>query len=132
MCSALIHFAICNRLDLNIVWLQGRVYAPGESEDSMAQAIKEFNDFVIKDDRVEVVALPFRDGVNIVQRRYQLLSKLDLLTMETGLYCCLKIVRGCSVKPASSSCNDPLSHFSDRRRAWSNLALCMQAHHNTL
>ena len=81
MCSALIHFATCNRLDLNVVCLQGRVYAPGESEDSMAQAIKDFNDFVIKDDRVEVVALPFRDGVNIVQRRYKLLSKLDLLTM---------------------------------------------------
>ena len=50
--------------------MQGRVYAPGEQKDEMAEAIKEFNDFVIKDERVEVVALPFRDGVNIVQRRY--------------------------------------------------------------
>lgn len=33
-------------------------------------AIKEFNEYVIKDERVEVIALPFRDGVNIVQRRY--------------------------------------------------------------
>lgn len=49
--------------------MQGRVYAPGDAGDKMAEAIKEFNDFVIKDDRVEVVALPFRDGVNIVQRR---------------------------------------------------------------
>ncbi len=32
-------------------------------------AIKEFNEYVIKDERVEVIALPFRDGVNIVQRR---------------------------------------------------------------
>ncbi len=35
----------------------------------MAMAIKEFNEYVIKDERVEVIALPFRDGVNIVQRR---------------------------------------------------------------
>lgn len=46
------------------------MYAPGDNKDEMAEAIKEFNDFVIKDERVEVVALPFRDGVNIVQRRY--------------------------------------------------------------
>ncbi len=49
--------------------MQGRVYAPGDSEDKMAVAIKEFNEYVIKDERVEVIALPFRDGVNIVQRR---------------------------------------------------------------
>ena len=53
--------------------VQGRVYAPGDSEDKMAAAIKDFNEFVIKDERVEVIALPFRDGVNIVQRRYSLL-----------------------------------------------------------
>ena len=60
--------------------MQGRVYAPGEAKDEMAQAIKEFNDFVIKDDRVEVVALPFRDGVNIVQRRYSLAFPVQLCT----------------------------------------------------
>ena len=48
------------------------MYAPGDSDDKMAAAIKDFNDFVIKDERVEVIALPFRDGVNIVQRRYYL------------------------------------------------------------
>lgn len=50
--------------------VQGRVYAPGDSEDKMAAAIKDFNQYVINDDRVEVIAMPFRDGVNIVQRRY--------------------------------------------------------------
>lgn len=35
-------------------------------------AIKDFNEYVIKDERVEVIALPFRDGVNIVQRRCDL------------------------------------------------------------
>lgn len=52
--------------------MQGRVYAPGDSEDKMAAAIKDFNEYVIHDKRVEVIALPFRDGVNIVQRRYSL------------------------------------------------------------
>lgn len=46
------------------------MYAPGDIEDKMAAAIKDFNEYVIKDERVEVIALPFRDGVNIVQRRY--------------------------------------------------------------
>lgn len=46
------------------------MYAPGDSGDKMAAAIKDFNEYVIKDERVEVIALPFRDGVNIVQRRY--------------------------------------------------------------
>ena len=45
------------------------MYAPGDSNDQMAAAIKDFNEYVIKDERVEVIALPFRDGVNIVQRR---------------------------------------------------------------
>ena len=49
--------------------MQGRVYTPDGGSDKMAMAIKEFNEYVIKDERVEVVALPFRDGVNIVQRR---------------------------------------------------------------
>ncbi|KAL0056085.1 hypothetical protein WJX82_007602 [Trebouxia sp. C0006] len=49
--------------------MKGRVYTPDGSSDKMAMAIKEFNEYVIKDERVEVIALPFRDGVNIVQRR---------------------------------------------------------------
>lgn len=53
------------------------MYAPGDSEDKMAAAIKDFNEFVSKDERVEVIALPFRDGVNIVQRRCS-----SLLLME--------------------------------------------------
>lgn len=64
--------------------MQGRVYAPGDAEDKMAEAIKEFNDFVIKDDRVEVVALPFRDGVNIVQRRYAAERKLCCSISKTS------------------------------------------------
>ena len=36
----------------------------------MADAIREFNEYVRQDPRVDVLALPFRDGVNIVTRRY--------------------------------------------------------------
>ena len=49
---------------------QGRVYAPGNIKDESAEAIRKFNDFVAADERVEVVTLPIRDGVSIVQRRY--------------------------------------------------------------
>ena len=49
--------------------LQGRTYEPGSVKDEMADAIRDFNEYVINDDRVDVVALPFRDGVNIVMRK---------------------------------------------------------------
>ena len=74
--------------------VQGRVYAPGEAKDEMAQAIKEFNDFVIKDDRVEVVALPFRDGVNIVQRRYSLALPVQLHSLEADLQVIITCMQG--------------------------------------
>ena len=63
-------FTVSCSSSMTACW-QGRVYAPGDSGDKMALAIKEFNEYVIKDKRVEVIALPFRDGVNIVQRRYE-------------------------------------------------------------
>ena len=76
--------------------MQGRVYAPGDSNDQMAAAIKDFNEFVIKDERVEVIALPFRDGVNIVQRRYDIDSEACVAIsrhMQLGLIgsCCIKV-----------------------------------------
>ncbi len=48
---------------------QGRTYEPGGVKDESADAIRKFNDFVRKDARVDVVVLPFRDGVSIVTRR---------------------------------------------------------------
>ena len=86
------------------------MYAPGDSGDKMALAIKEFNEFVIKDERVEVIALPFRDGVNIVQRRYcncclcaaqerfccTSITFVALLTrVSVGKQCCVMLVRVC-------------------------------------
>ncbi len=49
--------------------LQGRTYYPGGVKDELADAIREFNEVVRKDSRVDVVALPFRDGVSIITRR---------------------------------------------------------------
>lgn len=49
--------------------LQGRTYEPGGIKDEMADAIREFNKTIVKDPRVDVVALPFRDGVSIVMRK---------------------------------------------------------------
>ena len=63
------------------------MYAPGDSDDKMAAAIKDFNDFVIKDERVEVIALPFRDGVNIVQRRYYFVWLMYHPCSHAGLSC---------------------------------------------
>ena len=57
------------RVSLLSWWLQGRVYEPGTTKDELADAIREFNQFVRNDPRVDVVALPFRDGVSIVTRK---------------------------------------------------------------
>lgn len=50
-------------------YLQGRTYEPGNHQDELADAIRVFNDFVVNDSRVDVVTLPFRDGVSIVMRK---------------------------------------------------------------
>lgn len=52
-----------------VLHLQGRVYEPGEVRDEMAEAIRDFNQHIISDPRVDVVCLPFRDGVSIVTRK---------------------------------------------------------------
>ena len=48
---------------------QGRTYYSGGVKDEMADAIREFNEYVRQDSRVDVLALPFRDGVTIITRR---------------------------------------------------------------
>ena len=53
--------------------MQGRTYCSAGVKDEMADAIREFNQFVRQDSRVDVLALPFRDGVSIITRRCQLL-----------------------------------------------------------
>lgn len=48
----------------NVLW-DGTVLDP---EDHKAKAIAEFNKLVAKDDRVEQVLLPVRDGVNVIRK----------------------------------------------------------------
>lgn len=49
--------------------LQGRTYYSGGVKDEMADAIRAFNEHVRADPRVDVLCLPFRDGVTIITRR---------------------------------------------------------------
>eukprot|EP00882_Tetradesmus_deserticola_P002628 GHRQ01002795.1.p1 GENE.GHRQ01002795.1~~GHRQ01002795.1.p1 ORF type:complete len:589 (+),score=311.88 GHRQ01002795.1:153-1919(+) len=49
--------------------MKGRTYAPGSVADASADAVRAFNQQLRDDERVEVVALPFRDGVSLVRRR---------------------------------------------------------------
>ncbi|WIA30154.1 hypothetical protein OEZ86_000246 [Tetradesmus obliquus] len=49
--------------------MKGRTYAPGGVADASADAVRAFNQQLLGDERVEVVALPFRDGVSLVRQR---------------------------------------------------------------
>jgi caffeoyl-CoA O-methyltransferase len=51
----------------NVLW-SGRLLDPGEDDDN-TRAIREFNDRVVADDRVEVVMLTVRDGVSLIRHR---------------------------------------------------------------
>ena len=62
--------------------LQGRVYAPPDQPDEDSEAIGQFNDTVLNDERVEVVTLPVRDGMSIVKRRNA--SKSDAVARGVG------------------------------------------------
>jgi len=47
--------------------LHGRIFS--DSPDPDAQAIKEFNEYVLTDDRVDVVMLPVGDGLTLARAR---------------------------------------------------------------
>ncbi|MCF0190432.1 MAG: class I SAM-dependent methyltransferase [Marinilabiliaceae bacterium] len=52
----------------NILW-DGKVVGPIPKEDAaQTKAIREFNDIVANDERVEKVILPLRDGLTIIRR----------------------------------------------------------------
>jgi len=51
----------------NVLW-SGRVLDP-EVDDESTRAIREFNDQVAADDRVDVVVLTVRDGVSLIRHR---------------------------------------------------------------
>ncbi len=51
----------------NVLW-SGKVYAPSE-KDSVTEAIRNFNNQVHMDDRVENLLLPVRDGILIARKK---------------------------------------------------------------
>lgn len=51
----------------NVLW-DGKV-ASGNEKDETARALRAFNDFVQKDERVENLLLPLRDGLMVVRKR---------------------------------------------------------------
>jgi caffeoyl-CoA O-methyltransferase len=51
----------------NVLW-SGRILDDGDDSDD-TRAIREFNDRVANDDRVDVVMLTVRDGVSLIRRR---------------------------------------------------------------
>ena len=53
----------------NVLWSGRLVGDPSPDEDGNTRALREFNDHVVADERVEVVMLTVRDGVSIIRRR---------------------------------------------------------------
>ena len=45
------------------------LFGSGGPNDEITQAISHFNDHVLRDDRVEAVLLPLRDGITLIRRR---------------------------------------------------------------
>ena len=58
----------------NVLW-SGRLSTPSD-EDEDHPAMREFNDHVVADERVEVVMLTVRDGVSLIRRRSSSPSRL--------------------------------------------------------
>ena len=52
----------------NTLW-GGRVLEPKDKQDETTQAISKFNEHILRDNRVESIMLPFRDGLFIIRRR---------------------------------------------------------------
>ena len=50
----------------NTLW-DGHVIDPTYDHDSQTQGIRQFNDFVAHDKRVEIVILPLRDGLTLIR-----------------------------------------------------------------
>ncbi|MFI3277732.1 MAG: class I SAM-dependent methyltransferase [Rikenellaceae bacterium] len=50
----------------NILW-SGKVVEPLQKNDKHTRALLEFNDMVVRDERVECVILPIRDGLTLIR-----------------------------------------------------------------
>ena len=51
----------------NVLW-DGKVLSPLKGHDKYTKGIAEFNDFLARDDRVEQLILPVRDGFTLVRK----------------------------------------------------------------
>ena len=52
----------------NTLW-DGHVIDPAYDRDRQTQGLRAFNDLVAKDDRLEKVILPLRDGLTIIRKK---------------------------------------------------------------
>ena len=52
----------------NVLW-SGKVLQPSDKKDLDTLSIKQFNEMVQNDDRVENLMLPFRDGLSIIRKK---------------------------------------------------------------
>jgi predicted O-methyltransferase YrrM len=52
----------------NTLW-DGHVLETPAPADRQTQGIEDFNDFVVRDERVERVILPLRDGLTLIRKR---------------------------------------------------------------
>ncbi len=52
----------------NTLW-DGHVVDPAYNRDAQTQGIESFNDYLTKDDRVEQVIIPLRDGLTVIKKR---------------------------------------------------------------
>ncbi len=52
----------------NVLW-SGKVLEEPESDDAATAGLIEYNDLLIRDDRVETVMLPIRDGLSISRKK---------------------------------------------------------------
>jgi predicted O-methyltransferase YrrM len=52
----------------NTLW-DGHVLETPKTSDRQTQGIESFNDFLMKDQRVEQVILPLRDGLTLIRKK---------------------------------------------------------------
>ena len=52
----------------NTLW-DGHVVDANYDNDAQTQGIRQFNDFVARDARVEQVILPLRDGLTLIRKK---------------------------------------------------------------
>lgn len=52
----------------NTLW-DGKVLKENDDKDNQTEAVKQFNDYLSSDDRIEKIILPVRDGLTIIRKK---------------------------------------------------------------